>query len=408
MASITFVLKEPKSKKETLIYLYLRFNNDRVRYTFNEKILPEYWNFKLRRVKETRKFPQYPEFNSRLNYIEDTAKTIFRKLLNDGITITPEVLANELDKELRFIKSTKIGLIEFINKYIVESEGLKSVGTIKTYKRTLNNLINFSQRRKIDLEFENINLEFYSNYISYLTNDLKYAVNTIGGYIKNLKVFLNEATERGLNTNMEFQKKKFKKLTQETDKVYLSESELAKIYEMDLSENVRLEKVRDLFIVGCYTGLRFSDFIQIKPENIIDNNKIKIRTQKTAEFSIIPLSKYVREILVKYDNLLPRSISNQKMNEYIKEICLLADIKNKVEMSVTKGGKLKKATLEKYKLISSHTARRSFATNLYLADVPSISIMKITGHKSELAFLTYIRVTQEQNANKLIEHKFFN
>ena len=408
MASATFVLKEPKSKSETLIYLYLRFNNDRVRYTFNEKILPEYWNFNTRRAKETKKFPQYPEFNSRLNYIEDIAKSIFRRLLNDGKVINPLIISKELDKELKLFKTDNLEFVDFIDKFIIESKGLKSPNTIKCYKLSLSSLLQFSTFKKINLSYENINLDFYNAYTSYLTNELNYSVNTIGSYIKNLKVFLNEATERGLNTNMAFQKKKFKKLTQETDKVYLTEKELLNIYELDLSNNNRLERIRDLFIVGCYTGLRFSDFTQIKPENIINNNKIKIRTQKTDEFSIIPLSKYVRAILIKYNNELPRSISNQKMNDYIKEICLLADITEKIETSVTKGGKLIKTTSKKYKLISSHTARRSFATNLYLADVPSISIMKITGHKSEKAFLTYIRVSQEQNADKLINHKFFN
>ncbi|WP_437371677.1 tyrosine-type recombinase/integrase [Maribacter litoralis] len=96
------------------------------------------------------------------------------------------------------------------------------------------------------------------------------------------------------------------------------------------------------------------------------------------------------------------------MNTYLKEVASLSKLKDKVETTITKGGVVKKESIEKYKLVTTHTARRSFATNLFLADVPTISIMKITGHKTEKSFLSYIRVTQEQNADKLLNHPFFN
>jgi integrase len=180
------------------------------------------------------------------------------------------------------------------------------------------------------------------------------------------------------------------------------------MYRLDLSQKGKLAKVRDLFIIGCYTGLRFSDFIQIKQENIFESNKIKIRTQKTGEIVVIPLHPFVREIMAKYDGNIPEPISNQKMNDYLKEIGQLAGLNELIEVTITKGGKLVKSTTEKYNLIMTHTARRSFATNLYMADVPSITIMNITGHKTEKNFLRYIRISQEENANKLLNHPFFN
>ena len=220
---------------------------------------------------------------------------------------------------------------------------------------------------------------------------------------------MNEATERGVNTNLEFKKRKFKTIREESDSIYLTLTELERFEKLDLSASPRLDKVRDLFLIGCYTGLRFSDFIQIKPENIISaKSMLQIRTQKTSERVSIPLHKTVKAILKKYHNNLPKAYSNQTMNGYLKEVASLAKLKEKVETTITRAGKVEKKSIEKYKLVSTHTARRSFATNLYLADVPSISIMKITGHKTERAFLSYIRVTQEQNADKLLNHPFFN
>lgn len=96
------------------------------------------------------------------------------------------------------------------------------------------------------------------------------------------------------------------------------------------------------------------------------------------------------------------------MNLYLKELVAKAEINELVETTITKGGKIEKNTLPKSQLVSTHTARRSFATNLYLANVPSISIMKITGHRTESSFLRYIRVSQKENADKLLTHPFFN
>ncbi|MPN21796.1 hypothetical protein SDC9_169177 [bioreactor metagenome] len=171
---------------------------------------------------------------------------------------------------------------------------------------------------------------------------------------------------------------------------------------------MKLDKVRDLFIIGCYTGLRFSDLNQISPDNFINNNtQIKVKTEKTGEFVVIPLHKTVKEIVQKYDNSIPDVISNQKMNEYLKEVAKLAELNDRITISSTKGGTKQTEVFEKWELVTVHTARRSFATNMYLLDIPTISIMKITGHRTEKAFLLYIKISQEENANKLLNHPFF-
>jgi integrase len=133
-----------------------------------------------------------------------------------------------------------------------------------------------------------------------------------------------------------------------------------------------------------------------------------MRTRKTNQRVSIPLHKTVKSILKKYNNKLPKAYVNQKMNVYLKELVAKAEINELIETTITKGGKIEKNTLAKSQLVSTHTARRSFATNMYLAEVPSISIMKITGHRTESSFLRYIRVSQKENADKLLTHPFFN
>ena len=178
------------------------------------------------------------------------------------------------------------------------------------------------------------------------------------------------------------------------------------IEKLDLSDDLRIDRVRDMFLVGCYTGLRFSDLSQLKIENIQKGKRvIKVRTQKTEETVVIPIGSVVNRLIEKYDGHFP-VISNDKMNEYLKEVGEKATLKEK-EIIYTKGGKRKREVYKKWELITVHTARRSFATNAFLQGVPSISIMKITGHRTEKNFLQYIKITQEDNANKLIDHLFF-
>jgi integrase len=174
------------------------------------------------------------------------------------------------------------------------------------------------------------------------------------------------------------------------------------IYKLDLSKNKRLDKVRDLFLVGCYTGLRFSDLSVLTAKNIIDNF-IEIETQKTRESVAIPLHPIVRNIIDKHKGGLPRALSLQRMNIYLKKIGEMIESLNvNTSKKITKGGLEITTNSKKYLQITTHTARRSFSSNLFVKGVPSQTIMKITGHKTEKSFMQYIKITPKENA-KLIQ-----
>lgn len=406
MANVNFFLKEPTSTDETLIYLYFSYNRKRLKYSTGEKILVKFWNGEDKRVKKTKKFPEHPEFNSRLDNIESEVKNVYRKLLNDGEEPTNNKIRDELDKVLKFSDSVECkDLFSFIESYIKENEAIKSKGTIKTYKATQNFLKTYAKEKNKRIDFEDIDLSFYDSFLSFLIGK-GYSQNTIGKNIQVLKTLLNAATDRGINKYFGYKHSKFKRLSEESDSIYLTLEELDTIYKLDFSKDEQLDKIRDLFIVACFTGLRFSDFSKLKKENFNDG-KIKIRTEKTDETVIIPQHKYVRAILRKYKNEILEALSNPKMNLFIKHIGNVAKIRTKIQVSITKGGKVEKEIKRKYELITTHTARRSFATNLYLQEIPSITIMKITGHKTERSFLKYIKISQEENANKLLDHPFF-
>jgi integrase len=285
-------------------------------------------------------------------------------------------------------------MFDWIENWIGKSQNVYRV--VRTYHSTLEDMKDFDA----DSDWEDINLNYYDDFVTYLT-EKGLAKNTIGGRIKNLKLFCNVSFERNVHNNSIY--KSFKKPVEESYHVYLNEDELKTISELDLSESPYLDRVRDLFLVGCWTGLRFSDIYKINKNNL-NGNFFRIEQQKTKGRVVIPCHPEVARIFKKYDGEMPTMISNQKFNTYLKTICKKANLNTTVSKGMTVGGKRITEVKKKWELIASHTARRSFATNLYKSGFPSISIMAITGHKTEKAFLSYIKVSEEEHAEMLEKH----
>jgi len=406
---VTFILKDPRAKGETPIYAVYRYKSMRIKISTGERIRPDHWNPLTHRAREIRKFPEFDNLNTRIETIQSLINNTARDHLTQHQTIKPDTLRVELIDILRHKPSKepeKMTFFKAIEEYIQTSN--KKRRTKLSYGTTLNVLKKYETTKREPLTFDSINMDFYEDFTTYLEKNCRFTKNTVGDHIKKIKVFMNYSLDKGYTTNQGHRHRKFKTVEETADTIYLNDQELETIYNLDLTVNPRMERVRDLFLIGCYTGLRFSDLSQLTADKFIkDGTQIKIKTAKTGETVVIPLHWTIREILRKYNGELPRVISNQKMNEYLKELGQMAGFTEKINVSKTKGGLNFDKTSEKWELITVHTARRSFATNMYLAEVPAISIMKITGHRTERAFLKYIKITAEQNADRLAKHPYF-
>lgn len=413
MANVTFKLRNPNEKTQQLIYLVYRFGrNEKLVYSTGFKILPSYWNSEKMRVRNITEALGKDLINNFLNELQTATELHIIELRAKNKEINKNVLYDFLQIHTNKVKaSDEHTLHGFVKAFLQRNKSRVNpiTGKIISYKvqreheRTYELLQSFekTQNKNKVFDFEDINLDFYADFTTYLQS-LNLSVNTIGHKIETLKTWLNNATERGLNKNQQYKSQRFKAVTEETENIYLTPSELEKIYNKEF-EAERLERVRDLFLIGAFTGLRFSDFTSITVDNIKDN-KLHIEQQKTGKAVSIPLHPIVLEIWQKYNGALPKVISNQKFNEYIKEICRISGISSIEHKGITKGGTRIKQRFEKWQIVSSHTARRSFATNLYLSGFPTLSIMQITGHKTESAFMKYIKVTNEQHAELLRLH----
>lgn len=186
------------------------------------------------------------------------------------------------------------------------------------------------------------------------------------------------------------------------DNIYLSETELETLRNLDLSGNPRLDRNRDIFLAACYTGQRYSDLRQIAH----DRGLIAITQQKTGERVLVPLKPELEKILSKYPDGLPVP-TNQEMNRTIKWICREAGMTAVERINVFRGGKKELLTVERCELVSCHTARRTFATHAILAGIPTEIVMRFTGHRNYKEFQKYIRASQQDAAKRFRDHPFF-
>lgn len=167
---------------------------------------------------------------------------------------------------------------------------------------------------------------------------------------------------------------------------------------------------RDLFIIGAYTGLRVSDFNNLSEDNIlfvVNTKVIKVATKKTGEPVVIPIHPVVNRILEKRNGEFLPKISDQKINNYLKDIGKESKINENFKRTSTKGGTKATSLRPRYEHIKTHTARRLFCTNAYLSGIDSIDIIAISGHRTEKSFLKYIKVSKEQIVLRMADHPFF-
>ena len=284
--------------------------------------------------------------------------------------------------------------------------------TIKTYRTTLKCLQYFNMHKTL---LTNIDMNWYYDFISMSEQGgamrKPFSLNYIAKNIKKIKRALRFVEDSGQAVNPAFKSTSFKACEEEVDDIALSLDELQWIREIDIPlQNVSLTVTRDLFMIGCFTGLRVSDYKGLSKDNlkvIGGDEMFEIRSKKTEGMLTIPINSIVAEIMDSYGGNLPPSQKDYIINKNLKKLGLLAGLDDEVTIEKTEGGKRVARTFSKYELIKTHTARRSFCTNAYLLGVELLNIMAITGHKTEKNFLKYIKVTRHQRAKRIAEHKFF-
>lgn len=283
-----------------------------------------------------------------------------------------------------------------------------AAGTIKSYKGLHSQLMAYQKDRHITIDFPDITVSFFDDFKRFML-DKQYSPNTVARMIKICKTICYAAEKLKLFEAKNV-RESVKAKPRDVDNIYLSNERIQELYELDLSQHEAWEKARDVFVVGCLSGQRISDYKRINENMVVtlsDGNKyIKLKQEKTGKVVFIPLDYRAEAILKKYDGVLPK-LPDQKINDYIKKVGELLGWTEIVELDEQRGSMEYKAKRRFCDLIKTHTARRSFATNMYRAGASLSSIMAITGHASEKQLQTYLKLTEAEKAMEARKEKYF-
>jgi integrase len=434
---VKFFLKD-KAKDITSIRAVIRHKGQRYQIAVGETVIPKHWNEKKYRCRTSREYPEASHINTRLDYWTD----VIEEALNHfGLIIpTQKMVKDKIDEILRGRNIEAGGIIEKKHEheqYLItfaehyRDTSAKTERTKMGYTTTINKLKEFESAYKTRLRFIDIDIHFYNKFKNWMMQStyikkkgdqpIHYTKNYIGALFKNITLLMNESKGK-VHDFSGFMDKDFKSEKEETDSIYLTKEEIQKIYDLEITEELlknneyqnrnlkttikSLNEERDRFLFGCFTALRHSDYSRLDSLHFKDDI-ISIWTVKKDKKVFIPMHYQLRELLIRRNNILPVPISDQKHNKQIKAIGKLAGINEEVILTKTRGGKRIETVKHKYEFITSHTARRSGATNMYLAGVDLKFIQDILGHSKIEQTISYIKVSAEDNAKRLVDHPYF-
>lgn len=289
----------------------------------------------------------------------------------------------------------------FVKEYLTECR--KDRQYKLTYLRAYNKLNAFCKDQSIELYTHSLSGVLKDDFINHL-KDQHLMLSTINQLLSLITTLLNKAKVYGYSVDATW----FDEVDceeEDSNAIYLTRDEIIKIYYFE-SLTRRQKEIRDIFVLGCFTALRYSDYSRLTASNCI-NDRIRIKQQKTRSVVEIPQNKYVKEIIQRYGGTIPKAPCIQQFNRMLHTIMHKVGFDDLIQVERTVGHNVISKAVPKWQLISSHTARRSAATNMYLANIPIFEIMTITGHKSHKSFMRYIRISHEEVMMSLATHQYF-
>jgi len=407
---------EKDKKRDSLLMLHFTYGSMRFKYSSGYKICLENWDSEKQRVRNKAGILDRDYINNFLSDLEIEVNRECSRLISEQLPVTKEALKERLDIFTNKFSGTTgdskaVSFFEYAEAFLIEKQPVISIITLRSYKQTLLRIREFSFDNNISIDFNSFDQTFYNSFKRYLESK-DFSRNTIVKHTKNLKVILNSATTNGVNHNLKFKSRDFSTSPEITTEIYLTNEEIELIKDLDLSKYADLEKARDIFLIGLSTGQRISDYNGLTKANIINVNCrefFKIKQRKTGKTVHCFIEPHIREMMnERYGGEPPKKMTEQYINNYLKQVGQMAGIDEPVICKSTKGGKEYVEVLPKFELIKTHTARRSFCTNKFKEGKRVEQIMFISGHTTTKEFYKYIRIGEQERASSIVEEGFYN
>jgi integrase len=409
MATVNFLYRSEKQNATLSLRLLFRYNGKDLSFGGKTKleVSKEYWTRQhtQKRPKDIDISNKQTEVNNELNKLENFILKAFNRENPNAINKDwlEKKIYNYYNPEQE--KSIPKNVIDYAEYYIEYRKHELTPDLIKKIRVTKHKLERFESFSKKQVLITDVNENFKNEFVDYCKLQL-YAQNTIERDLAGIKTLCKHARYLGLDTSHQLDGLKTETL--KVDNIYLTFDELDKIENENYNES--LNNAKDWLIISCYTGQRISDFMRFNENQIRvqdETNLLEFTQKKTKKIMTIPIHPKVLEILKKRDGKFPYPISDQKYNDYIKEVCKIAGLTDKVKGSKktetepeSKVFRKESGTFEKWELVTSHIGRRSFATNFY-GTVPTNLLIGATGHSTEKMFLNYIGKSNKDLAMEL-------
>lgn len=371
-------------------------------YSFSiDKIKPNYWNNSKRRVNKPREAEPDNRHEEINNKIEALLNNKSRFNFFDSYK-TPPTTA-EVKKIFFNVSPRTKTFFDAYDEFIESNKDKVTYYTSRNRKTVMNFFKRYEEYSGTKILFDDIDYNFFENIYYFASNIIELEDNTFASHLAKFKSFLEWCIAKEYSNNYEH--KKFTFTEKDKPVIHLTLDELKKLYSFDFGSK-RLEKARDLYCFGCYTGLRFSDIASLRYEHIQGDYIHKV-INKTKKETSIPILPQAMAIIDKYKNdesiyPLPR-LSNVKLNKYIKEACEIVGINEMTKKLIYRNNKVQEIFLEKYKLITVHTSRKTFITIGFMLGMDVKTIKSITGHKKESTFDKYLKIAEELKKDRLFE-----
>lgn len=397
------------------IRMRVNFASKRIEFTTGYRIDAAKWDSDKQRVRNgcTNKLKQSAsEINASLLGYYTEVQEIFKKFEVEEIMPTPEqikeafnALHKPIEEEVKPKKSTPNAFYKVFDEFVRDC-GRQNDWTDSTYEKfaaVKNHLMNFRD----GLTFDFFDEKGLNDYVTYLRDVKEMRNSTIGKQLSFLKWFLRWAFKKGVHQNNAYDSYKPKLKSTQKKIIFLTWEELNKLREFEIpAAKQALDRVRDVFLFQCFTGLRYSDVFNLRRSDI-KGDHIEVTTVKTSDSLIIELNNHSKAILDKYkdvafedDKVLP-VITNQKMNDYLKELAELASIDEPVRQTYYRGNERIDEVTPKYALLGTHAGRRTFICNALALGIPPQVVMKWTGHSDYKAMKPYIDIADDIKANAM-------
>lgn len=387
------------------------FASHRIEFTTGYRIDAAKWDADKQRVKNgcTNKLKQSAsDINTDLLRYYTIMQEVFKEYEVKDIMPTPQEIKDSFNNKVNpteEVQEEQKGFCEIFNEFVSEC-GKQNNWTDSTYEKFAA-VKNHIKEFRAEPTFVYFDEEGLNNYVDFLRKTKDMRNSTIGKQLGFLKWFIRWAFKKGYHQSIAFET--FKPKLKNTPKkvIFLTWDELNKLKACNIPQNKQyLERVRDVFLFCCFTGLRYSDVYNLRTSDVKADH-IEITTVKTADSLVIELNNHSKAILEKYkdvhfeDNKVLPVISNQKMNDYLKELGELAEINEPIRETYYKGNQRIDEVTPKYALLGTHAGRRTFICNALALGIPAQVVMKWTGHSDYKAMKPYIDIADDIKANAM-------